>query len=122
MLILCTIVYQKAVGVGAPQKGAPSTTPESTKMPAKEEQDNVEPSTFIAAHAYSGYAYLFGRGYTLDFIQFLLKYLLFWRKELSVSSPRLTRTSPWLNMSLRTRSRRSKPCVIEHVAWQRSSR
>ena len=87
-IILCTIVYQKAVGVGAPKKGAPSTTAESTKMPAKEEQDNVEPSTFIAAHAYSGYAYLFGRGYTLDFIQFLLKYLLFWRKELSVSSPR----------------------------------
>ena len=58
-IILCTIVYQKAVGVGAPKKGAPSTTAESTKMPAKEEQDNVEPSTFIAAHAYSGYAYLF---------------------------------------------------------------
>ena len=49
-IILCTIAYQKAVGVGAPKKGAPSTT-ESTKMPAKEEQDNVEPSTFIAAHA-----------------------------------------------------------------------
>jgi hypothetical protein len=70
------ILWQTLQPSAKPIKGKRGAPP----PPPPKEKDHVDPSLALAAHAYSGYAYLFLRGYTLDFLQVVVSVVCFWRK------------------------------------------
>ena len=65
--------------VGKPAKKGRRDQASAPPAPPKE-KDHIDPSLAIAAHAYSGYVYLFARGYFLDFLQLVVWALCFWRR------------------------------------------
>ena len=102
----------------------------SVPAPPKE-VDECDPSLLVAAYAYLGYAYLISRGYFLDFLQYLVGLVFFWRREAQVPHPNAgppisAKCGPpfntgWVIFYTRRLYKRIEDCWNRPIAGQASS-
>ena len=100
--------------------------------PPPKEVDECEPSSLVAAYAYSGYGYLIARGYFLDFVDYVLSIVLFWRRQASVQRrnagpPVSAKCGPpfntgWVIFYTRRLYKRIEDCWNRPIAGQASNK